>query len=202
MEKNIHDKNFKHNFTSTQVAHDFLKHNLPKAVLERVDLATTKIESNEFIPTKYRGSRQSDILYSLKDKEGKEIYALLQLEAQSKHDKDMAIRIWEYHVAIAWMHFKKNHAEIPLILSFVLYNGKAEWTSPKSISDLFLDFDLYCDVALKTPFLINLTKEEFDKLKAQEAAAANFSNSAMRDNGDEGVFTQICEEFGKNVYEF
>jgi len=28
---------------------------------------------------------------------------------------------------------------------------------------------------------------------------ANFSNTAMRDLGDEGVFTKICEEFGKNV---
>ncbi len=28
---------------------------------------------------------------------------------------------------------------------------------------------------------------------------ANFSNGAMRDNGDEGVFTKICEEFGKNI---
>tara|TARA_Y100000389_G_scaffold162869_1_gene165820 strand:- start:12670 stop:13680 length:1011 start_codon:yes stop_codon:yes gene_type:complete len=28
---------------------------------------------------------------------------------------------------------------------------------------------------------------------------ANFSNSAMRDSGDEKVFTKICEEFGKNI---
>lgn len=28
---------------------------------------------------------------------------------------------------------------------------------------------------------------------------ANFSNGAMRDNGDETVFTKICENFGKNI---
>ena len=28
---------------------------------------------------------------------------------------------------------------------------------------------------------------------------ANFSNGAMRDLGDEGVFTKICDEFGKNI---
>lgn len=28
---------------------------------------------------------------------------------------------------------------------------------------------------------------------------ANFSNAAMRDLGDENVFTKICEEFGKNI---
>jgi glutamine synthetase len=28
---------------------------------------------------------------------------------------------------------------------------------------------------------------------------ANFSNGAMRDSGDESIFTKICEEFGKNI---
>ena len=28
---------------------------------------------------------------------------------------------------------------------------------------------------------------------------ANFSNGPMRDNGDETVFTKICDEFGKNI---
>ena len=28
---------------------------------------------------------------------------------------------------------------------------------------------------------------------------ANFSNGVMRDSGQEGVFTKICEEFGKNI---
>lgn len=28
---------------------------------------------------------------------------------------------------------------------------------------------------------------------------ANFSNGAMRENGDESIFTKICEEFGKNI---
>ena len=28
---------------------------------------------------------------------------------------------------------------------------------------------------------------------------ANFSNGAMRDNGDEAIFTRICEGFGKNI---
>ena len=28
---------------------------------------------------------------------------------------------------------------------------------------------------------------------------ANFSNGAMRDLGDESIFTKICEEFGKNI---
>ena len=28
---------------------------------------------------------------------------------------------------------------------------------------------------------------------------ANFSNGAMREDGDESIFTKICEAFGKNI---
>ena len=80
--------------------------------------------------------------------------------------------MWEYHVAIGRVHFKKGYKKIPLILTFVLYHGKEEWTSAKSIADLFSDFDLYSSVSLKSPFLVNLTKEEIEKLKKQGAAAA------------------------------
>ena len=168
---NIHDDNFKHNFTSKRVAHDFLKHNLPKKVLDCVDIETIVIESTEFLPSRYRSKRRADILYSVKDKDGKKVYALLHLEGQSRHDKYMAMRVWEYHVAIVRAHLRKGYKQIPLILTFVLYHGKRKWTSPKSISELFADFDLYVDVSLKAPFLRNLTKTQFEELRKQGAAA-------------------------------
>ena len=169
---NIHDHNFKHNFTSKSVAHDFLKHNLPKKVLDRVDIDTVEIENNEFIPSRYRSKRRADILYSVKDKHGRKVYALLHLEGQSRHDEHMAIRVLEYHVAIVRAHLRKGYEKVPFILTFVLYHGKRKWTSPKSIAELFVDFDLYVDVSLKASFLCNLTKTQFEKLKKQGAAAA------------------------------
>jgi len=169
---NIHDENFKHNFTSKNVAHDFLKYNLPKEVLNKIDLTTVEIENTEFIPSKYRSKRRADILYSVKDKQGRKLYSLLHLEGQSRHDKSMALRVWEYHVAIGRAHFKKGYTQIPLIITFVLYHGKAKWTSAKSIADMFFDFDLYVSVSLRSPFLINLPKEKIEELKKQGAAAA------------------------------
>jgi len=175
MEKNkrdIHDENFKHNFTSKNVAHDFLKHNLPKKVLCRVDIGTVEVERNEFIPSKYRSKRSADVLYSVKDKQGRKVYALLHLEGQSDHDRYMAMRVFEYHAAIVRAHLRKNYTKVPLILTFVLYHGKAKWSSAKSVADLFDDFDLYIEVAFKCPFLIDLKEIEFKALKSQEAAAA------------------------------
>ena len=96
----------------------------------------------------------------------------MHLEAQSNHDKNMAMRLWEYHVAIGRAHFRQGYKKIPLIQTFVLYHGKAPWTSPKSIAELFADFDQYCTCALKTPFLIDLNATDLASLQVQEAAAA------------------------------
>ncbi len=53
----------------------------------------------------------------------------------------------------------------------MLYHGKQAWTSPKSIAELFDDFDLYVNLSLRNKFLIDLSQIEIDKLKIQEAAA-------------------------------
>ncbi|MEM7362202.1 MAG: Rpn family recombination-promoting nuclease/putative transposase [Bacteroidota bacterium] len=125
-------------------------------------------------PHEFISGRLSDlsIIYSVESKQGERIYALIHLEGQSTHDKNMAMRVWEYHVTIDNLHFKKGYEKIPLILTFVLYHGAKAWTSAKSISELFLDFDLYASVSLRSPFLVNLTIEEIKNLKKQGAAAA------------------------------
>ena len=169
---NIHDENFKHNFTQEKVAKDFLLYNLPKEVLSLINLNTLTIEGNELLPSRYRNRRQADILYAVKNKEGKKIYALMHLEGQSKHDKYMAIRVWEYHVAIARAHLRKGNEKIPLILTFVFYHGKEEWTSAKSIAHLFDNFDLYVNVSLKSTFLVNLGEKAMESLKQQGASSA------------------------------
>ena len=167
-----HDDNFKHNFSCLAVAIAFLKYNLPKEILAQIDLSTVRIESNEFLASRYRSKRHADIVYAVKDKKGHKIYILVHLEAQSEHDKNMAMRIWEYHVAIARAHFRQGYKKIPLIQTFVLYHGKEAWTSPKSIAELFADFDQYCTFALKVPFLIDLNATDLASLQVQEAAAA------------------------------
>ena len=97
------------------------------------------------------------------------------MEGQSNHDKYMALRVWEYHVAITRVHLKRGARQDTTDTYLWLYHGKKKWTSPacpKSVADLFEDFDLYVGVSLKAPFLINLTKKEMETLTKQGAAAA------------------------------
>ena len=79
----------------------------------------------------------------------------------------------------------------PIILTFVLYNGKKEWKSERSIAELFDDFDLYVDLSLRTPFLIELTKKSIEQLKQEGAAAAPQMIMKGRAEGD---FSQLLPE--------
>ena len=166
-----HDENFKHNFTVLEVARAFFLHNLPPEALKYLDLSTLVIESNELLPSRYRSVRRADILYSVKDRQGKKGYALLHLEAQNKHDKYMALRVWEYHVAIARAHLKQGFDQLPFMLTFVLYNGKEKWTSAKSIAELFSDYDLYSSMSVKPSFLIDFHEKTIEDLITQGASA-------------------------------
>ena len=169
---NEHDEFFKRNFTQKRVIKDFLASNLPEEVLSVVDLDTIKIEPTEMLSGPYIGKKRVDILCSLKGKEGKKVYALLHLEGQSKHDKYMAIRVIEYHAAIARYHVNKGGEKVPTILTFVLYHGKEKWTSPISIAEVYDDHKLYISVSHNAPFLINLTEKEIEMLKNQGASSA------------------------------
>ncbi len=169
--ENIHDQIFKHNFKKIEVARAFLHHNLPKKARAAINLELLEPMDAEFIPSAYRSARRADMLYATKSHTGRDVYALIHLEGQSHHDKNMAFRVWEYHTAIGGEHLRRRGTKIPLIITFVLYHGKAPWTSPRSIAALFKDFDLYVEYGLKRPFLKILTTESMEKLKAQGAAA-------------------------------
>ena len=81
----------------------------------------------------------------------------------------MVLRVWGYHLAIATKFYKK-YGEVPLILTFVFYYGKQQWTGPKSIAEIFSDFGLYRDVSLEGSFLFNLRDKDAQKLTKQGAS--------------------------------
>ena len=167
-----HDENFKYNFKDIKVVIDFLKHNLPQSILEKIDLNTVKLLNVEQSSSQVQSRRQVDVLCSVKDKKGKEVFAIIQIEAQSSPDKHMAMRLLEYYVAIARSYLKSEGADrIPLILSFVLYYGKVKWQGPVRLLDLLKQIEDMIQM-LKHTFLINVGEKSLEDLEKQESAAA------------------------------
>ncbi len=172
---NIHDEFFKRNFSVEQVARDFLACNLPKDLLERVNLSTVKVENNEFTSSLHQGTRRADVLYSVKQKQSSnKVYALVHLEGQSTHHKEMALRIWQYHVAIASKLIQQeNFRKLPIIVTYVLYHGKEAWSSAKSVAELWGEgaFEAYVKRGLKATFLHDLKSIPSEVLLSQKSAS-------------------------------
>ena len=170
--KQQHDTHFKLNFNIIEVGKAFLQHNLPKEMLAWLNLDTLQVVSNELLPSQGQRKKFADVIYSVKDKTGGEVHALIQLEAQSSPDKNMAIRVWEYHVAVARAYLSREQkTKIPLILNFVLYNGKAEWEGDSCLADMFENFEVHMQT-WKMNFVIDMRKKSFRELGVQGAAAA------------------------------
>ena len=155
-------------------AHDFVDRYFPEHLKKLIDIDTVRVEDTELTPTAYQGSRRADVIYSVRAKASPvKVYALLHLEGQSTHQAGMALRILEYHTALAAKLVRqKKYKKLPLILTFVLYHGKATWTSKKSIAELFENFDEYVAVGLKQPFLIDLPRKPLEEIITKKGPAS------------------------------
>ena len=169
--REVHDHYFKHCFSHRSVVIDFLKANLSAHLFNDLERSTLEKKDTAFLKNKYRNKRNADLLYAIKSKQGQSIMLLLHLEHQSTHDKFMAVRIMEYHAAIARQLVNEHSMSIPTLLTFVLYHGKKAWTSPRSIAELYADFDTYVAESLKRTFLVDLPHVPLPELKKHGAAA-------------------------------
>ena len=168
--QNIHDTNFKYNFTKREVALDFLKHNLPPKILKKIDIDSVRVEPNELLPSRFRNSRHADVIYSVKSNTADKVYILVHLEAQRGHDLTMPARILEYQSAVIMRLFKHGLRKIPAIISYVFYTGKEEWTSARSIAEACENYDEYRELAIEHNYIVDMGRLKLDSLVEQEKA--------------------------------
>ncbi|WP_205411469.1 Rpn family recombination-promoting nuclease/putative transposase [Candidatus Fukatsuia endosymbiont of Tuberolachnus salignus] len=128
--------------SNVNVARDFLQFHLPPEIKEQCDFSTLKIEPGSFIEPNLR-QHYSDIVYSLKTKEGKRCYIHCLIEHQSTPKKLMAFRLFRYSIPIMQQHLDQGHDELPVVIPILFYHGE---TSPYPYSmdwlDCFADRDL------------------------------------------------------------
>lgn len=131
-----HDKFFKLSLSQPQVAREFFTEHLPARVLEKINLATLKLENHSFIDENYKGT-EADIVYSV-EIEGAAGYVFLLCEHQSSIDRRIAFRLWVYIIRLLEMHLKLNPDQaLPLVYPVVIYTGPAAWDAPLEIFPLF-----------------------------------------------------------------
>ncbi len=133
---NPYDKLVKTTLHNLERAKEFLTVHLSPIAKKYVDLdRKLELVNKEFIKSSQEELR-CDIVYktSIKNKDG---YIYTHVEAQSKPEELLPIRMLAYNLEIITWHHHNIKKEIPPIANLVLYNGKQ---SPYPYKINFLDF--------------------------------------------------------------
>ena len=117
-----HDATFKKLFGEIEIAKDVIEKNLPKEVLDQLDMDTLKKLDGSFINEKLEETF-SDILYGV-EIDGKDAYVSLLFEHKSYIDKQGIFQVAGY-VIDAWRKMvEENKKELPIIIPIIVYQGR------------------------------------------------------------------------------
>ncbi len=183
--QNPHDRFFKATFSMKSVAKAFIKHFLPKEILEGIDLRTFKREKDSFIDEKLE-EHFADLVYSCKNSKEQSLKIAFLFEHKSYPDKYIHFQLLRYFLNHWESERKQNVKKLSLVIPIVFYHGSPTWRKKplsehfKGYSDynlqfvpqleyLLIDLNQYSDeeiLRLKVNFLVNgliLLKHKLDK---------------------------------------
>ncbi len=158
---NPHDKLFKEMSANPRAFREFLECNVPKEILQNIDLNRLEPEPTEFIGLQ-KERLLVDVLYktfTLDNNE--ECYLYIIVEHQSTPDKFMPLRIIQYTLQIIQKHLNTNIGKdkVPFVLPMVFYHGERKYKYSNDINSL-VDFprEIVDEYFLKPFQLIDVSK--------------------------------------------
>ena len=159
-----HDKAFKAAMSDIRVATEMIETYLPMHVTKLLDLRTLGKCNGSYIDRTYRDT-QSDMLYSVKTKQGDDCYLYFLWEHQSSYDKTMHVRILSYMCRIMEEHINQGHDHLPLVIPSLVYNGKqSPYPGTCDLFDEFSDSSLARELMFKPFTLVDLTSKSNEEL--------------------------------------
>lgn len=166
-----HDLAFKKLFGEVKVAKDVIKKNLPKEVLEQLDLDSLERLDGSFISKKLKKSF-TDLLYGVKLNK-REAYISFLWEHKSYKDRLTAFQVAGYIIDIWKQMIEDNKKDLAVVIPIVVYHGEENWTYKTDIRELIPDFDLL-PAYLKEMLpvinheLVNITSHTAEEIKEYE----------------------------------
>lgn len=110
---------------------------MPASVAEAIDWATLAPLPGDFVDAALR-ERFTDLMFSVRWRDGDEALVYLLFEHQSTCDDLMAFRLVRYLVRI-WDHWLSAHSRakaLPMIIPVVLYHRDEQWSAPVTFDAL------------------------------------------------------------------
>ncbi|MDO4719421.1 MAG: Rpn family recombination-promoting nuclease/putative transposase, partial [Peptostreptococcaceae bacterium] len=117
-----------------EIARDFLRSYLPKALCENMDFSSLSIQKDSYVDGKLQ-EYFSDILYRFR-LNGQEAYLYLLFEHKSYPDADTALQLLTYIVQIyQGLRKQKRRGLLPPVIPFVFYHGREPWKTGTKFSE-------------------------------------------------------------------
>jgi predicted transposase/invertase (TIGR01784 family) len=132
---NPHDTFIKRIFENTEDAIAFFKGTLPSEIQKILELERLEQTKESFLP-KNQSSTQTDILWKIPTKSGKEIYTYLLFEHKSYYDSKIFLQLLGYLTQI-YLWQKESSKELVPIIPFVFYHGEKVWDLGLNFKDHF-----------------------------------------------------------------
>lgn len=133
-----YDASYRKLFANREVMLSLLEGFLPEDILEDMDLSSLEALPTDHITPDNR-ERRNDLVWRARYGSST-CYLVIMLEFQSTVDRWMAVRIHTYTGLLFEDIIRRENpgrkGQLPLILPFVIYNGKNAWTAPEDINYL------------------------------------------------------------------
>ncbi len=184
-----------------EVAKDFFRHHLPKAILPLIDLNSLVLQDNTYVDEKLREC-QSDILYQVKI-QNRIGYLYLLLEHQSTAHPLMAFRLWQYMIGI-WADYinqqKIQPKKLPLIVPMVFYNGEKPYDEPRDLRQIIeAKPEIIEDHLFREFHLIDTNDIQDEDLRKQVwSGIVTFAFKHIHDRDSKKAFSQFIQ-FAKEI---
>lgn len=136
---NPHDATFKKLFGKSEIAKDVIENNLPKEILNDLDMDTLEKLDGSFITEKLQETF-SDIIYGVKIN-NRDAYIALLLEHKSYKDKLTIFQVSRYIIDLWSKVIEDGKKELPIVIPIVVYHGRGRWNYKKDTRELIPDYD-------------------------------------------------------------
>jgi len=129
-----HDRYFRETFGRVEIARDFLRHHLPTALLDAVDLATLEVCPDTHVAEDLREDC-SDLVYRLGFGES-ELHVYLLFEHKSRPEHWTLLQLLRYVVA-AGEQYRKQHPQarhLPSVYPLVFTTASGRGEPPRAFT--------------------------------------------------------------------
>lgn len=135
-----HDLSYRSLFSHPRLVEELVRGFVKEPWVDQLDFTTLQRVNASFVAPKQLKSRDGDLLWKLRRRDGSPVFVFLFIEHQSRVDRFMAVRLMVY-IALLYDYLVREgeltpDGKLPLVIPLVLYNGEARWSAPQELSEL------------------------------------------------------------------